>query len=156
MICYIYIYIFHKFYGSWLVLAISYLKLSTINKLETNKKINISFWKLCKNLMKLGHVKWGKWHHCLWLSVKKTIKSGSILNNFCVYVQNHICKPIKRQKYDIINLVSTKYFNRNLSSTKKKKIADVSKKTHHFDWLPFEIKVPIIVTIHSLVFVIED
>ena len=39
---------------------------------------------------------------------------------------------------------------------KKKKIADVSKKTHHFDWLPFEIKVPIIVTIHSLVFVIED
>ena len=122
---------FNGFYGSWLVLAISYLKLSTINKLETNKKINISFWKLCKNLMKLGHVKWGKWHRCLWLPVKKTIKSGSILNNFCVYVQNHICNPIKRQKYDIINLVSTKYFNRNLSATKKKKklLTSVKKRT---------------------------
>ena len=115
-----FVFFFNEFYGSWLVLAISYLKLSAINKLETNKKINISFWKLCTNLMKLGHVKWGKWHHCLWLPVKKTIKSGSILNNFCVYVQNHICKLIKRQKYDINNLVSTKYFNRNLSSTRKK------------------------------------
>ena len=27
----------------------------------------------------------------------------------------HICKPIKRQKYSIISLVSTKYFNQNQS-----------------------------------------
>ena len=41
-----------------------------------------------------------------------TMKSGYILNNFCVYVQNHICKPIKRQNYNIISLLSTKYINR--------------------------------------------
>ena len=79
---------------------------------------------------------------CWW---KKKMKSGYILNNFCVYVQNHICKPIKRQKYNIISLVSTKYFNRNQSIilwknlgpfkkkhytifVDKKKNADVSKK----------------------------
>ena len=39
---------------------------------------------------------------------EKTIKSWYFLNNFCVYVQNHIRKPIKRQKYKIISLVSTK------------------------------------------------
>ena len=40
---YVYVYkrlqtcmIFYEFYGSWLVLAISYLKLSTINKLKIN------------------------------------------------------------------------------------------------------------------------
>ena len=46
---------------------------------------------------------------------KKPMKSGHILNNFRVYVQNHVCKPIKRQKYDIISLVSTKYFNQSQS-----------------------------------------
>ena len=61
----------------------------------------------------------------------------------------HICKPIKRQKYNIITLV-TKYFNQNqsilfckkLGPFKKKhytvfvdkKIADVSKKVRYFDW----------------------
>ena len=35
------------------------------------------------------------------------------LNNFCVYVQSHVCEPIKRQKYNIISLVSTKYFIQN-------------------------------------------
>ena len=46
---------------------------------------------------------------------RKTMKSGNILNNFCVHLQNHIYKPIKRQKYNIISLVSTKYFSQNQS-----------------------------------------
>ena len=48
-------------------------------------------------------------------SVKGTMKSGYILNNFCVHLRNYICKPIKRQKYNIISIVSTKYFNWNQS-----------------------------------------
>ena len=38
--CFFFFFLFHKFYGSWLVLAISYLKLSTLNILEINKSIN--------------------------------------------------------------------------------------------------------------------
>ena len=33
---------------------------------------------------------------------KTPMKSGYILDNFCVYVQNHICKPNKRQKYTLL------------------------------------------------------
>ena len=82
---------------------------------------------------------------------EKTMKSGHILNNFCVYVQNPICKPIKRQKYNIISLVSTKYFNRNQSILFWKNLGSFKKKHHtifvdkkkncwrqqkkdHFDW----------------------
>ena len=62
------------------------------------------------------------------MSVKKEKKSGHILNNFCVYVQYHICKPIKRQKYNIISLVSTKYFNRNQSIILWKNLGPFKKK----------------------------
>ena len=113
-----------------------------------------------KNLMKLGHSR-GLWRYCFWLPAKKAMKSGYILNNFCVYVQNHICKPIKRQKCSIISLVSTKYFNQNQSILfwknlgslkkkhdtifvdKKKKYCWRQQKTYHFDC----IIVPIIVTV---------
>ena len=70
------------------------------------KPSNFTFYlsKGCvKNLMKLGHAN------------GVAMKSGYISNNFCVYVQNHICKPIKRQNYNIISLLSTKYFNRKQS-----------------------------------------
>ena len=76
--------------------------------------------------MKLGHAR-GLWRYCLWLPVKKTMKSGYILNNFCVYVQNHICIPIKRQKYNI-SLVSTKYFNQNQSILSWKNLGSFKKK----------------------------
>ena len=59
---------------------------------------------------------------------KKTMKSGYILNNFCVYVQSHICKPIKRQKYNIISLVCTKYFNQNQSILLWKNFGSFKKK----------------------------
>ena len=62
---------------------------------------------------------------------KKTMKSGYILNNFCVYVQNHICKPIKLQKYNIISLVSTKYFNQNQSISLWKNWGLFKKKKHY-------------------------
>ena len=65
-----------------------------------------------KYLIKLGHARWVMTSLSL-VVVKKN--DGNILNNFCVYVQNHICKSIKRQKYNIISVVSTKYFNRNQS-----------------------------------------
>ena len=68
-----------------------------------------------KNLMKLEHARGELWCHCLWLSLKETLKSGYILNNFRVYVQNHIRKPMKWQKYNIVSIESNKYFSRNLS-----------------------------------------
>ena len=43
-------------------------------------------------------------------------------------MQNNICKPIKRQKYNIITLVSTKYFNRNQSILLGKKLGSFKKK----------------------------
>ena len=59
------------------------------------------------------------------------MRSGNILNSFCVYVQNHICKPIKRQKYNIISVVSTKYFNRNQSILLWKNLGSFKKKKHY-------------------------
>ena len=61
---------------------------------------------------------------------EKTMKSGYILNNFCVYVQNHIFKPIKRQKYNVIALVSTKYFNRSQSILLSKNLGPFKKKRY--------------------------
>ena len=103
-----------------------------------------------KYLMKLGHARAVITSLSLVVGEKKK-KSEYILNIFCVYVQNHICKPIKRQKYNIISLVSTKYFNRNQSIILWKNLGPFKKKhytifvdkkkkcwrqqrTHHFDW----------------------
>ena len=102
-----------------------------------------------------------------------TMKSGYILNNFCVYVQNHVCKPIKRQNYNIISLLSTKYINRkqtillwkNSRSLKKKyhtifvekkKNADVSKKKAPSWLVAIWNKSYYSCSLNSSVFAIED